>query len=163
MRRYAVILIPFIIISITPCRPSVGAADTKSLLNIIKNDQFLKSGNIDFLDFNGNSYLVSVGKSLISGTTPSAKLNAIKEARLIAQENLVKFIYDVQVSSRETLTQTRTIKATDGKPVEVKRNKQYIELIRERGEGLINKSITIGKWKSSDKKEMYYAYGILID
>lgn len=135
-------------------------AKNNPVLQIIQSDSLLSSGEIGFINHNGKNYLVSVGVSTIEENTPSGKLNCIKEAKMMAQENLVKFIYDIQISSRENLSKEKIILQKHGQKEVFRMKKEFLRIINERGEGLLKNLISIGKWKSSDGKVIHYAYGI---
>jgi hypothetical protein len=138
-------------------------AINENVLEIIKSDSILSSGEIGFINYDGKNYIISVGISTIEEDTPSGKLNCIKEAQLIAQNNLVKFIYDVQISNRESLKKEKIIHVKNGKSELIQIKKRYVQIIKERGEGILSKLESIGKWKSSDRKNIHYAYGIYLD
>jgi len=145
---------------------SVCFGSDQGLKSLIRNDAFLCDGNIGFISFKGIKYLVSVGESEILGNAIEAKLNARKEAKLNAEEALVQFIYDVKTSSYEELqTKTITVKvAKNGKTKSLNREEteNYLEIIREKGEGILKKVLSVGKWKSADKKVYFFAVSIEI-
>ena len=141
----------------------IAYAGNKDLINFIKHNESLCDGNPDFLINEGLEYLISVGVSPIKDSTPEAKLNAITEAKLIADEGLMKFIYEVQFSSKEELIkEIQTISSGNGEEKIISTEK-YIEIIKEKGKGILKGSLNIGKWKSEDKKEYFYAVGVILD
>jgi len=160
-RQTKSIFLFFIWLSFLPF-PCTANAEEPPLLELIKTNEFLCSGNVDFIKFNGQEYLVSVGKSFIKNDTPEAKLNAKKEAELNALEGLTKFIYDVQISSKEELKTETQVTTQNSKVINREINESYLEIIREKGEGILKNLTSIGKWKSSDGKEYFYALGFLI-
>jgi len=142
--------------------PCSALAEEPSFQKSIKANEFLCSGNVDFAQYDGQEYLVSVGQSAIVNDTPEAKLKARKEAKLNAEEGLMKFIYEVQVSSSEELKTKMQVTTQNGKTVKREFEESYLETIREQGEGILKHLISIGKWKSGDKKEYFYAVGYLV-
>ncbi len=145
----------------------VFANDYNFLLDIIKKDEILSSGNIGFINYGEKNYIVSVGISPIIKYDPANILNARKQAKILAEKEIMKFIHDIQIKSEEVLISEMGIIVfanPDGTKISKRKiTEKYKEIIQEKGSGLINKTINIGKWKSKDKKDYFYAIGILID
>ena len=133
-----------------------------NFLNILKNDENLCMGNVDTIVFKGKEYLISVGSSPIDSNTPEAKLKAREEARLIAEESLMKFVYQVQVDSAEELKTEHTEMINKNGKSKVRIEEKYIEIIKEKGKGILKRLTPYGKWKSKDKAEYYFAVGITL-
>ena len=51
----------------------------------------------------------------------------------------------------------------NGESIDRSIKRQYIEILKERGEGILNNIDSVGKWKSPDGKAIHYAYGISIN
>lgn len=141
--------------------PDDAISKDKELLFAIKGDTFLESGNVEFVTLNNNKrYCVSVGSSQIHGSSPEAKIKAIKEARMKAESQLMKFIYSTQNMSYDSMTTQTVIRQTgNGVPTRDEREVMY-EFVRDRGKGLLKNLTTIGKWKSKDKTEYYVGIGM---
>ena len=140
-------------------------AEDKELLNVVKQNELLID-DTGFIKHNNVCYLVSVGVSEIKANTPQAKVKAIKESRLKANKALMNFVHGIEIESEKTLKieEITTMAVKDGKKGEMSttEKEEYLELIRSKGSGIIKRTIDIGKWKSEDKKEYFYALGIVV-
>ncbi len=95
--------------------PSRSFSQDLSLLEPVKNNESLCNGNVDIVSFQGKGYLVSAGRSFIEGDTPEANLKAGEQAKLTAEERLMKFVYQIQISSNEELKESTEIRSVNGK------------------------------------------------
>ena len=140
-------------------------AGDKELLNVVKQNELLID-DTGFIKHNNVCYLVSVGVSEIKANTIQAKVKAIKESRLKANKALMNFVHGTEIESEKTLKieEITTMTVKDGKRTEMSttEKEEYLELIRSKGSGIIKRTIDIGKWKSEDKKEYFYALGIVV-
>lgn len=151
-----------IFVMLAVCISNTIYAKNSDLLNLIKGNAFLEDGNIEFIILNEDKFCVSVGASIIQGKSAASKIKAMKEARIIAEEQLMKFIHSVQVSSKEVLESTTETRQT-GTGINTREVREsYLELIRERGQGILRNIISIGKWKNKDKTEYFFGVGIKI-
>lgn len=131
------------------------SADT--LKETVQKDSFLSEGYTGFIEHNKKTYLVSVGISQIIDSSVQAKINAIKAAKVIAQSNLVKFIHQVKLTSKQELIEV-TITTRDGQKISRRHNEKFIETIREESDGILRNVIEIGKWKRDG--EYCFALGV---
>ena len=157
-------ILPIFLLTVLLSFGSLFAAD-KELLNVVKQNDLLIN-DTGFIKHYNVCYLVSVGVSEIKANTPKAKVKAIKESRLKANKALMNFVHGTELESKKILKieEITTMTIKDGKTSEmsVKEKKEYLELIKSKGSGVIKKTIDIGKWKSEDKKEYFYALGIVV-
>lgn len=120
-------------------------------------------GNIGIIQLEDQNYFVSVGVANIKSRNNKDLINAIKSARLKANNNLMKYIHGTIIKSKEELvSKTTTIKINEnGEIIEADRTKQeeYIEIIQEKGKGLLKNIKDFGEWKSIDKKKYYRVVG----
>ena len=137
----------------------VSFSSASTLKSEVQKDSMLSSGFTGFLIYENNHYLISVGISQIKNPTIQAKVNAIKEAKLSAQKELTKFIYEVTVKTKEELISKMAI-IKDGKNTTRITDEKYIEIIKENNDGILKNTIDIGKWKVKD--EYFYALGTKI-
>ena len=129
----------------------------QTLKDKIIQDDFLSNGFTGFIEFQNHKYLVSVGITEVTSTNIEAKINAITGAKVLAQAKLVKFIHNVKMQTKEELI-TKTIVTKNGKSITRNVKSQYIEIIKEKGEGILKNVIDIGKWRHNN--EYFYALGI---
>jgi hypothetical protein len=133
---------------------SVFATELK---NIVMQDAMLSNGLTTFIKYQDTQYLVAVGISTISSNSIQAKINAIKGAKALAQSNLSKFINNTQVqSTQELIDKVIIVKNSD----KIKRDvtSKYLEIIKEKGSGILKNTIDIGKWKIDN--EYFYVLGL---
>lgn len=128
-----------------------------SLKEEIKKDSMLSNGFTGFIEFKNDKYLISVGILEIKNNSLQSKLNAIKGAKILAQSKLVKFIHNVKIKSVQELTET-TVTTKFGKDIKYIIKSEYIENIKEQSNGILKKTVDIGKWK--DKHQYFYALGV---
>lgn len=72
-----------------------GGDEAKALKVFMKSQQNRSDWGIDFANVMDHSYIIAVNSSNIQGTTPQAKIKAMKEAELGAHELLVKFVHGI--------------------------------------------------------------------
>ena len=134
-------------------------ADEKSLLEIVKKMPLLQNG-ANFVEEDGSSYLVGVGKSQIRGEDVQAKINAIKESQLKAQKAILGFTHGTELTVEEELVKTSiTTKIVVNGSIVVndkKRTKKYEKVIKELGSGILVNLKKLGKWKESGS--YFFAY-----
>lgn len=128
--------------------------------DIVKKDNMLSSGFTGFTMYQNQNYLVSVGISYIENSSVKAKVNAIKISRIKAKIKLSNFINDTNTKTMESLISVTDI-IDDGKNIKRVTKEEYIEIIKEKGDGLLRNITDIGKWKI--KNEYFYALGILVE
>ena len=126
------------------------------LKNIVKNDSMLSNGITGFIQYNDKKYLIAVGIVGIDNSSIQEKINAIKSARVKAKVNLSNFINNTQVQSLEQLTSIVTVISNGDKYTRVSKE-EYIEIIKEKGNGLLRDITDIGEWRID--KEYFYALG----
>ena len=138
-------------------------ADKKSLYETVKGMPILHNGS-NFVEDDGKIYLIGVGHSPIRGQDAQAKVNAIKEAQMFAHKAIMSFSYGTEVEIEETLKKTKvtTTIVIDGEVVSrnKKRTKEYIQSIRESGDGILVGLKKLGKWKENNK--YFFAYYVLV-
>lgn len=128
--------------------------------DIVKNDSMLSDGFTGFVMYQNQNYLVSVGISDIKNSSVQAKINAIKTSRIKAKIKLSNFINDTNTKTMESLTSVTAI-TEDGKNITRVTKEEYIEIIREQGNGLLRNITDIGKWRMEN--EYFYALGVLVE
>ena len=138
-------------------------ADEKSLLDTVKAMPLLQNG-ANFIEEEGNTYLVGVGRSIIRGTDVQAKINAIKEAQLKAQKAILSFTHGSELTVEEKLIKTSitTKIVVNGSIVinDKKRTKKYEKVIKELGSGILVNLKRLGKWKENGS--YFFAFYIKI-
>jgi hypothetical protein len=127
------------------------------LLEIVKEDDFLISGNIGFIANNKGEFLISVGFSTFDENTATAQMEARNVAKLVAKQNLVEFIHEIKVKSESELT-IYSEKQSD-KNIKIK---SLSEAIRSYSEGVIKNISDIGSWVDLSQRKIFYVYGITI-
>lgn len=135
--------------------PIFLSADTLKVT--VEKDSFLSEGHVGFIEHNQKIYLVSVGISPITDNSVRANINAIKAAKAIAQSNLVKFIHQVKITSKQELIEVTITTRNEGK-ISRRHNEKLIETIREESDGILRNVIEIGKWKRDG--EYCFALGV---
>lgn len=135
--------------------PSIATAD--SLLDAVKKDNFLKFGNVSIVEYEYAKYIISIGVSTLNSSNLSAWKNARIESKLLSQQQLSKFINDVNINALEAVEEIIAISSTDKGIKTRKVDSKYIEDIKEKSEGPLTNIITIGDW--SDQNKYYYAIG----
>lgn len=135
--------------------PSIANAD--SLLDAVKKDNFLKFGNVSIVEYEYAKYIISIGVSTLDSSNLSAWKNARIESKLLSQQQLSKFINDVNINALEAVEEIIAISSTDKGIKTRKVDSKYIEDIKEKSEGPLTNIITIGDW--SDQNKYYYAIG----
>lgn len=135
--------------------PSIANAD--SLLNAVKKDNFLKFGNVSIVEHEHEKYLISIGVSALDSSNLSNWKKARIESKLLSQQQLSKFINDVNINALEAVEEVLVISITDKGIKTRKVDSKYIEYIKEKSEGPLTNIITIGDW--SDQNNYYYAIG----
>ena len=129
------------------------------LLNANDFKDTVKKSNllsIGFVNYNNNQYLVSIGTFIIKGNSLQSKINAIKSAKILAQSQLVKFIHNININSYEKL-EDKTYIIKDVKNIK----RKYINIIKEKGGGILKDIIDVGKWTIGN--EYFYALAIKIN
>ncbi len=129
----------------------------ETLLDLIKKDSFLKSGNVSILEHEDAKYLVSVGASTVATSVPTNWKDARIKAKLLSQQQISKFINDINVNASEAIEEVVVVFSTDNGIKTRKVDSRYIEDIKETSEGSLTDIITIGDWK--DQNNYYYAIG----
>ena len=124
---------------------SYAGSISNDLKNIIKNLSLCNA--IEVIQFEKDKYVVSIADAEISGSTATDKLNAMKEAKLISQANLSKFINGENISIKETLSTIRVVKSTGGDSEIVKDEETFEEFIKNKSRGILN-NIKFVRWSS---------------
>ena len=141
----------------------VAVADDKSFTSLLKESSYISSETTFITEFEGDIYLVSVGKSEIDGTaSPQSKMNAIEEATLQAQKGIMQFIQGTQVTSIQQLENKsvtiKTIKNGEVISIDKERTKQFLTTVHEEGSGALKKVKKIGRWR--DESAYYVALAL---
>ncbi len=138
-------------------------ADEHSLLDLVKKIPLLQN-SANFIEKNGEIYLVGVGKSVIRGNDVQAKVTAIKESQIKAQKAILNFTHGTEMTVKEELNKvtTTTTLVVNGKVVsnDRKQTKKYEQLIKELGSGILVKLKKLGKWKQDGS--YFFAYYVRI-
>ena len=124
---------------------SYAGSISSNLKNIIKNLSLCNA--IEVIQFEKDKYVVSIADAEISGSTATDKLNAMKEAKLISQANLSKFINGENISIKETLSTIRVVKSTGNDSKIIKDEETFEEFIQNRSGGILN-NINFIRWSS---------------
>ena len=129
----------------------------KSLSEFIKEKKLLNFDNVYVIDHEHAKYLVSVGASTIATSSPSDWKEARIKAKLLSQQQLSRFINDININASETIEDVVVFSSTDNGIKTRRIDSNYTEIIKETSEGTLTNIITIGEW--SDKNNYYYAIG----
>lgn len=127
-----------------------------SLESVIRNDNLISNGNLGFIEYKGEMYLVSVGRSIIKNNSIQEKINGIKKSRLKAKAKLSNFINNISIQSIEKI---KNKKYSDNVLL-ISDNQEYMEIIVEKSSGILKNMKDISNWKIND--EYFYAIGINI-
>ena len=129
------------------------------LLQKIREDQFLLLGNVGNVDYMDDKYIISVGVSSISNSSPSLKRKAMIETKAKAYSQLSKFIHENEIKvielfkTKETVTKINNSQNKDSKS-------EFVETIQEKNEGPLKMIENIGSWSTNEK--FYWVTGIKI-
>ncbi len=135
-------------------------ADDSRLLEIVKKEAAKMGDHVTIVKFEDTIYLLSIGSSPITDNTPLAKMTALKEAKILAKNGLIKFMYGTKIQVHEQLSTIYvTKKNTSGGNAEItqQQKEEYIEIIRDKGEGILENIIDAGKWKENNRYFFTYA------
>ena len=129
-------------------------SNQQELFKLVKKDPLLHSGT-HIVPMGDKTYFVSVGNATIRGTTPQAKITALKESRIMAQKTAMQFIHGSQITVDESMTRIKTVETnthSNGKSTtQVSRTKYYTQIIKEQGDGILVNLKKLGKWKKGGK------------
>ena len=135
--------------------PSIATAD--SLLDAVKKDNFLKFGNVSILEHEHKKYIISIGVSTLDSSILSVWKKAKVESKLLSQQQLSKFVNDININALEAIEEIVIVISAD-KGVETRKvDPKYIEYIKETSEGPLTDIITIGDWQ--EQNNYYYVIG----
>ncbi len=135
-------------------------ADNSRLLEIAKNEAAKMGDYVTIVKFEDTIYLLSIGSSPITDNTPLAKMTALKEAKILAKNGLMKFMYGTKTQVHEQLSTIYvTKKNTSGDNTEItqQQKEEYIEIIRDKNKGILENIIDAGKWKENNRYFFTYA------
>ena len=139
------------------------SANEDSLLALVKNMPLLQN-QANFIEENGTSYLVAIGKTAIKSPSVQDKVNAIKISQVKAQKAILTMVYgsDVQVEEKLSKTTTRTKVVINGKIVneDTQSIKRYEKTISDIGSGILVMVKPLGKWKENGF--YFFAYYLVI-
>lgn len=138
-------------------------ADEHSLLDLVKKTPLLQN-SANFIEENGEIYLVGVGKSVIRGNDVQAKVTAIKESQIKAQKAILNLTHGTEMTVKEELNKvtTTTTLVINGEVIsnDRKQTKRYEKVIKELGSGILVKLKKLGKWKQDGS--YFFAYYVRI-
>ncbi len=133
------------------------------LVNIVHNRKILEN-SIEIVSLDTDNYLISIAYSDVDGSLPVDKLRALREAKLIAEENMISFVYGVQITSIEELKNeiitTKYYKNGELVAFSKEYSTSLFELIKERTEGGIKNILHIDKWYNKKFRRYYYAVAL---
>jgi hypothetical protein len=136
------------------------ASDASALRSAVESSTFLMEGNVDIIQVGQQTYLVSVAWSPIRGSAASARVAAMRTARVAAEEGLIKYIYPSRVEvSESVVASTRTGRDASGR-TDRRRHEELATRIRDRSAGALPPLIEVGSWENADRKEQYAAVAI---
>ena len=138
-------------------------ADEHSLLDLVKKTPLLQN-SANFIEENGEIYLVGVGKSVIRGNDVQAKVTAIKESQIKAKKAILNLTHGTEMTVKEELNKvtTTTTLVINGEVIsnDRKQTKRYEKVIKELGSGILVKLKKLGKWKQDGS--YFFAYYVRI-
>ena len=135
-------------------------AENSRLLEIAKKEVDKRDSHVTIIKLEDTIYLLSIGSSPIIDNTPLSKMTALKEAKILAKNGLMKFMYGTKTQVYEQLSTIYvTKKNTSGGNTEItqQQKEEYIEIIRDKGEGILENIIDTGKWKENNRYFFTYA------
>ena len=158
--RHTYFIATFIaIVLLTTHVEMVLAFDSGDLKSFMKNQPDRVDWGIGFAEVNGHTYLIAVESSPINGASPKAKIKAMKEAEMLAQEQLVKFIHGIQSDMVKDVSSTiKIISNKHGTSVE--EVNRLSEIIKESSGGVLKNISSFYRWVSDDKYEYFVAVGV---
>ncbi len=139
-------------------------ADNSRLPAVAKEEATKMGDQVTIVKSEDTIYLLSIGSSPITDNTPLAKITALKEAKILAKGGLMKFIYGTKTQVHEQLsTLYITKKNTSDGNVEIthQQKEEYIEMIQDKGDGILKNIIDIGKWKKNNRYFFTYAINLI--
>lgn len=141
--------------------PTAVYADRSQLKEKLSSIHDKSDIEIEFFFINEQQYVISIASSPINGNSPQTNLQAFKEAEMLANQQLAKYVHGVQSDSIKEINYLQTYKNIDGE-LKFQEKKKVIEVIKEKGSGILNNTFRVDKWKSGTPKEYYVAIGLEI-
>ncbi|MDK9707053.1 MAG: hypothetical protein OEL83_08390 [Desulforhopalus sp.] len=129
---------------------------SETLLETIKNIEFLKTGNAQIIEHFGETYLVSVGVEDLMDAKPDQLRFAKTAAKMKAQKQLSALSNGENINVSELLMES-TVKETGKKPVA---KTSYSEEIRSKSEGSLGNLQFVGSW--TENNQLFFAVAIKV-
>jgi len=135
------------------------AYDRVALKDFIKSQPDKEDWGISYVKVNGHTYLISVDSSLINGSSPEAKIKAMKEAEILAQDQLLKYLYGLQSESIKEMSST-VITVSNKHGTSIDEVNRISEMIKEGSSGVLKNISSFYRWKNDGNYKYFVAVGI---
>lgn len=148
MKNILAILFIFLSVSL-----GMTAMDLAPLLNYIKEDSHIQKGGTEIYSYNGNTYVISIAGIDVGSKNEQ---NCRRVGEMKAKRDMIAYINSSDINSLTNLTISETTVETLGS-TDVLISEEFIETIKEKVAGSINRTSILGGWYSKDKKNYYVA------
>lgn len=127
------------------------------LLDYVQNKSEIREGGSSVYNYEGLTYVISVASVAVGNKTEQ---NCKTAGSAKAKKELLSYVKGSEISSytelRTSETMSETLEGTlEGTKVDAKQ--EYVEVIRERVQGMIDGTVPLGGWYSDDRSVYYYA------
>ena len=123
------------------------------LLDYVQNKSEIREGGSSVYNYEGLTYVISVASVAVGNKTEQICKTA---GSAKAKKELLSYVNGSEISSYTELGTSETMSETlEGTKVDAKQ--EYVEVIRERVQGMINGTVPLGGWYSDDRSVYYYA------
>lgn len=123
------------------------------LLDYVQNKSEIREGGSSVYNYEGLTYVISVASVAVGNKTEQ---NCKTAGSAKAKKELLSYVNGSEISSYTELRTSETMSETlEGTKVDAKQ--EYVEVIRERVQGMIDGTVPLGGWYSDDRSVYYYA------
>ena len=123
------------------------------LLDYVQNKSEIREGGSSVYNYEGLTYVISVASVAVGNKTEQSCKTA---GSAKAKKELLSYVNGSEISSYTELRTSETVSETlEGTKVDAKQ--EYVEVIRERVQGMIDGTVPLGGWYSDDRSVYYYA------
>ena len=123
------------------------------LLDYVQNKSEIREGGSSVYNYEGLTYVISVASVAVGNKTEQSCKTA---GSAKAKKELLSYVNGSEISSYTELRTSETMSETlEGTKVDAKQ--EYVEVIRERVQGMIDGTVPLGGWYSDDRSVYYYA------